>query len=129
MNNKIKVLLAERNRNVLNLLSRELEMMGCQVSTACDGQEALSIINTDDGLDVLVLDLDLAHISGQEILEIIKDRVPTLPVIVHAFADDIINGPSLERAAAIIEKRGDLRTLKQTIFDVANNRKANKILG
>ena len=50
------IMIADRNRNVRELLRRELESEGYQVRLAKDGRQVLRSINSDEPPDLLILD-------------------------------------------------------------------------
>lgn len=61
-----------------------LEREGYRVSEAKDGREALDILATDPGFTLMVLDLEMPHIGGRDVLKALRDSAATaaLPVIV-----------------------------------------------
>ncbi len=72
---------------VVNLLNRKLQYQ--TVEAAC-GKDALGIVK-DKGADAIllvVLDLMLPDMHGLEVLELLKERYPALPVVVLTGSDD-----------------------------------------
>ena len=43
------------------------------VLTAHDGVEAMQILNTNDGINSLILDLNMPHMDGFQLLEYLKE--------------------------------------------------------
>lgn len=72
-----------------DLLSRRLEKRGFLVSTACDGNEALEMID-QGAFDMVLLDIMLPGIDGVEVLKRIREVHPPgeLPVIMVSAKDD-----------------------------------------
>lgn len=73
------VLLVEDNRAEAELLNEYLQLYGLQVERVTDGSFALERLRHSDGVqpDGLILDLNLPHVSGYEILRAMK-RHPEL---------------------------------------------------
>ena len=84
----LNVLLVEDNPDDAHLTLRALRKFGPALLTkvAGDGQEALvGLLETDEPLpDVVLLDLHLPKVSGQDVLKRIRDsdRTSGLPVVV-----------------------------------------------
>ncbi len=78
-----KILVVEDSETIRYMTTRSLERFGYEVVGACDGKEAINIVNSDPP-DVVVLDLVLPHYSGFEVLEQIRNTYSSLevPVIV-----------------------------------------------
>jgi CheY-like chemotaxis protein len=79
------ILIADRNPRVRDFLRRELISDGYQTKIAKDGREVLQVIDADESCELLILDLDMPHMSGLSVLETIQRRKPSLPVIIHTF--------------------------------------------
>lgn len=92
---------------------------GYQVRLAKSGREVLEFAYDHDPLDLLILDPDLPDSSETPILEKIEDRIPLLPVVVHAFAPDYGNHSFLSATVVFVEKRGNsIEDLKKTVLDL-----------
>jgi CheY-like chemotaxis protein len=80
---------------------------GYQTKIAKDGREVLALSEADGSFDLLILDLDIPHVSGLRVLETIQERRPSLPVIIHTFLTEYEQHPAVQKAAGFWEKRGD----------------------
>lgn len=70
---------------ILRVLSRRTNF---QVTSACDGEEALRI-SQDQRFDLLITDVRMPGIDGIELLERLKENRPSLvSIIITAFADE-----------------------------------------
>jgi CheY-like chemotaxis protein len=119
MSNGFIILIADRNRNVLELLRREFESEGYQVRLARDGRRVLRIINSDESPDLLILDLEMPYVGGLEILERLKDRESPLPVVIHTFFSEALNNPAVNKASALVEKTGNnIDDLRRVVGEV-----------
>ena len=112
MANTCKILIADRNRHVRDLLRRELTAEGYQVEVAKDGREVLSRINGDDPPQLLILDLEIPYLDEPEMWARLQDRQPPLPVVIHSFLPEYPTNLSLPISAAFLEKKGDTDRLK-----------------
>jgi adenylate cyclase len=76
----------EGNRD---MLSRRLERLGHQVTTAGNGREALDALG-ETPFDVLLLDIEMPDLNGYQVLEWLKASplLGRLPVIVLSASDD-----------------------------------------
>jgi CheY-like chemotaxis protein len=88
-----RVLIVDDEVDVLDVLTDIVGgLLGYDISTAINGAEALSILRISKP-DVVLLDLALPVMSGQDVLRYIRDQHPRIPVIVVAAQVD----PAVER--------------------------------
>jgi CheY-like chemotaxis protein/Flp pilus assembly protein TadD len=80
---KARILLAEDNRNLAQLLGTLLSSTGFEPSVAATGREALQLL-AGGSFDLLILDLHLPEINGVELLQKLRKspRMNSLPVII-----------------------------------------------
>jgi len=77
-----KVLLVDDEEEFVRTLSERLQMRDLDSQTAFDGEQALEVMQ--DGVpDVMVLDLKMPGIDGMEVLRRMKERYPTVQVIIY----------------------------------------------
>ena len=116
MDDKFTLLIADRNRNVREFLRREFSADGYSVKLAKDDRELLNIIETDTPGDLLILDLDMPYFGGPEVLEYLRKRIPSLPVVVHTFPTDYSCHEAVRNVAAFLEKKGtNIDNLKSVV--------------
>ncbi len=106
MGDKFTLLIADRNRNVREFLKREFSAEGYSVILAKDDRELLTIIETDAPGDLLILDLDMPYFGGPEVLEYLRRRMPSLPIVIHTFPTDYSSHQAIRNVAAFLEKKG-----------------------
>jgi putative PEP-CTERM system response regulator len=75
------VLIVDDEKNIRAGLGRALEMDGYRTLLAGDGQEALDVIR-DEEVDLVIADLKMPRLSGEELLRRVVDQYPTVPVII-----------------------------------------------
>jgi two-component system, OmpR family, lantibiotic biosynthesis response regulator NisR/SpaR len=83
--NKPRILLADDDQDMINLLKLRLEGEGLEVVTAMTGNEALQLI-ADSRLSLIILDIVMPDASGLEICRTIRDRTP-VPIILLSAKD------------------------------------------
>jgi DNA-binding response OmpR family regulator len=123
----VNVLVVQDEAPVASFIKRGLEAEGFAVRTASDGAEGLELAKSSD-FDVIVLDLVLPTVTGEEILTRLRAGGSSVPVIVltddhpisdrvailNAGADDYVTRPcSFSELLARIRAR--LRTADQTV--------------
>ncbi len=76
------ILIVDDDSDILELLRYNLEKEGYRIFFACDGNDALSILN-DECIDLAVLDIGLPGFSGIDICRRMKkdERLKGIPVI------------------------------------------------
>lgn len=122
MKKKFTILIADRNRHVRDFLMREMMKEGYDVCVAKNGGEILDWIFHHDSFDLLILDPDLRDAGEIKIIEMLNERKPSIPVIVHAFLSDYNNHLETFNASAYVEKEGDsIERLKDEVSRLLEN--------
>ena len=88
--NHVKVLLAEDEEGVLEIMGRKIASAGYQVILAQDGRIAWEKIQAEKP-DVIVLDINMPQISGWEILKRLRENPNVTrwqPVIIVSSLDE-----------------------------------------
>ena len=91
---KIRVLLVDDEKDFIDALSQRLEMRDFAVGKACNGSEALGLIEEHE-YDVIVLDVRMPGEDGIQILKRLKELKPLTEVIMltgHATVQIAIEG-------------------------------------
>ena len=78
---KFTILVIDDEENIRNGLAANFEMEDYKVKTASSGKEGLSIVSKGD-IDLVVTDLRMDGMSGEEVLRRITTETPGIPVIV-----------------------------------------------
>ena len=78
---KPRVLIVEDERRIIKLLKISFQLAGFTVSSAQDGREALSLIESEPP-DIMVLDIILPEMGGLELLETLAPtrRFPVIAI-------------------------------------------------
>ncbi len=117
MKKEFTILIADRNRNVRDFLSRELSAEGYEIITARDGNEIMKEIESRSP-DLLVLDLEIPYTDSFAILQKVQTRRPPLPVVIHTFLTEESERDKLSETEIYIEKSGNLDHLRAAINDM-----------
>ncbi len=78
---KLTILVADDEKNIREGLREALALDGYEVATAADGGEALEAVTRGD-VDLLITDLKMPRLSGEELLKRVTAQFPTMPVII-----------------------------------------------
>lgn len=100
------VLVVDDEATVRRFTARVLCDVGCQVSEAADGEEALSLVRQGASpVDVVVTDIVMPRVNGVELLRQLAASHPRLPVILmsgYAAAD--LTGLGISPPCAVLGK-------------------------
>ena len=96
MDNKFKILVVDDEQNILDVVRAYLEKEDFVVFTAMDGEAALDIYNKET-INLIVLDLMLPKITGEEICSKIRSTssVPIIMLTAKVEEDEKIEGISI----------------------------------
>jgi DNA-binding NtrC family response regulator len=83
---KKRILVVDDNRDIRNVLSRMLCLMGFEVALAGNGIEALAVFH-ESSFDLVVTDLQMPIMEGSELAQFVKETSPTTPVILLTGTD------------------------------------------
>ncbi|MBQ8998714.1 MAG: response regulator transcription factor [Clostridium sp.] len=93
MKNNINILVVDDEKTIVDVIEVYLKKEGYTVFTASNGTEALKIFN-DKKINLIILDLMLPDISGEEICKKIKNQIdiPIIMLTAKVNEDDVLNG-------------------------------------
>jgi DNA-binding NtrC family response regulator len=92
---KANVLLVDDEVPFVETLTRRLSKRGIDMVTAFSGQEALSELEKNSNIEIVVLDIKMPGMDGLRVLEEIKREYPSVKVILltgHSTIDTAIKG-------------------------------------
>ena len=90
---KFNILIVDDEKNIREGLGKALELEEYNVFLAADGKEALTVINSEE-IDLIITDLKMPEMSGEELLKKISSAYPTVPVIIltgHGTIESAVN--------------------------------------
>lgn len=114
------VLVVEDNDQLRDLLRRTLESAGHSVTVARDGEEAWALCQDGLAVDVIVTDLSMPRMGGQELVRRVRAQSPDTPALyisAYPFEDEPIedfdDGPDV-----FVSKPFTLADLRARVLDV-----------
>ena len=94
-----RVLIAEDEQRIVSFLQKGLRASGYSTVAVDTGPDAVALAR-DDAFDLLILDLGLPGLDGQEVLRRIRERGKRMPVIILTARDGVEDTvASLEQGA------------------------------
>ena len=78
---KRNILICDDEKNIRGGLAQAMELEGYESIEAVDGRQAWDIINKT-GVDLVITDLRMPNMSGEELLKKISSAYPRMPVII-----------------------------------------------
>lgn len=117
MGQAFSIVIADRNRHVREFLRRELRLEGYKVHVAKNDREVLSLIEQQEP-DLLILDLEIPYAGGLAVLEVLRDRNPPIPVVIHTFLTEYATHPAVQSKTSFVEKAGNTDCLKAAILEM-----------
>lgn len=110
----IHVLLVDDDDLIRRAASRALcVLMGFEVSTATSGYEALALVRFGERFDAVVVDLDMPGMDGWDLVKLLDDLDPTLPVGVWTARAPAVEVP--EEARFLVAKSEPIQALASAI--------------
>ena len=118
----IKVLMVEDDTFISNLVLQYLSVKGCIPYSCLTGEEALQLAEQFNP-DVIILDLMLPGMSGEDVLQTLKrtQSVKDIPVIVFSNKSeesDISNAIKLGAAKYLVKASTEIFTIGDVILDI-----------
>lgn len=119
-----KILIVDDNLNMASLLSDILEVLHCQTKQAYDGEQALRLLK-EEQYDMVITDLRMPKMSGINLLKVVKDNYPKLPVVVITGFSLGTSGTSqhilvTEKADAFLRKPFEVEDIKKLLKKLLN---------
>lgn len=127
MKSSISILLVDDEQIMRDLLQKILDREGYRILTAEDGARACEILKREP-IDIVVTDMKMPRMNGFELLEIIKQKHPSVGVIIMTAygdtytvkdalllgADEYITKPFKSYEISLVVERAYWRILSQT---------------
>ena len=116
MADKSRILVVDDEDALRTVLSSELMSVGYEVSSASDGEEAISMVQNKK-FDLVLLDIKMPKVDGFEALKFIKKSYPAMKVIMLTGFADLKNAIESKKHGAedFVSKPYDLVDLLTTI--------------
>jgi len=76
------ILLVDDEPEVLGILTDTLKSSGYEVIPRADAVSAMDVVRAGTGVDLVITDLQMPGISGDEFIVMLKEKLPVVPVII-----------------------------------------------
>jgi two-component system response regulator HydG len=113
-----RLLIAEDNADLRDLLQDDLEDAGHSTIVAVDGRAALTYIEQEyEPIDMLITDVHMPGLSGEKLLQVMREKRPEAPVIVITAFGSVEQAVEMVKAGAFqyLTKPFDTAELLQTV--------------
>ncbi|MCL2374303.1 MAG: sigma-54 dependent transcriptional regulator [Treponema sp.] len=120
---KFRLLVADDEKNIREGLAAGLELAGYEVALAADGSEAFKRFHKGD-IDLVISDLKMPGLSGEELLKKILGEIPDFPVIILTAHGTVENAVEAMRLGAwnFLAKPVNLDHLSELVKQALANR-------
>jgi len=112
------ILLVDDDKDLRHTTSEVLMTMGYHVLTACDGEEALAVLNAGrDQIDLIISDVIMPRMGGVQLLKRIRQSDAALPVILITGYDKshVLDGEIQDSCCRVLNKPFDFDLLSRTV--------------
>jgi len=118
-----KILVVDDEEPLRMLYEEELKREGYQVLTACNGKEALSLLEKVKP-DLVILDIMMPVMNGMEALGPVLMKNREVPIILHTSYPEFREDFKSWAADAYITKSPDLTELKSKVRELLGKKRA-----
>lgn len=117
------ILVVDDSPELIRLVADFLGMHGYRVYTAQDGLDALKFLEGRENVGVVVSDIHMPRMDGFTLMDEIKSRHPTMPVVlITGYSVNEARRLAIERGAdAFVAKPFRLKDLKSVIDEVSRD--------
>ncbi|HET8676633.1 MAG TPA: sigma-54 dependent transcriptional regulator [Blastocatellia bacterium] len=112
MRNQFNILVIDDEEKILDALRLNLEQTGYSVATAKTGEEGLILFNNGD-FDLVLADLQLPDMQGTEVMRRLKEKRPSIEVIIISGYGSVARAVEATKAGAFhfVEKPFEIDAL------------------
>jgi DNA-binding NtrC family response regulator len=122
-----QILFVDDDQMLAKLGERLLSELGYQVTTMTDSREALEIFTANaERFDLVITDQTMPHLSGKDLIQVLKKVRPDIPTILCTGYSTKINEEDAKRLgiSAFMMKPMDLPALGKTVRQVLDGKRA-----
>jgi two-component system cell cycle sensor histidine kinase/response regulator CckA len=122
--NPLRVLIVDDDELVRKFMVRALSEAGYETAVASDGPEAIDVAATLESLDILVTDLMMPQMTGDELARRIRSASPSVKVLyVTGFSDRLFKEKvALWADEAFLDKPCSVKGLLEAVSLLASGR-------
>ena len=115
------ILIAEDDKDVLNLAKLILDSAGYTVITACDGCELIEVFEKNaTKIDLIITDVLMPKMSGQNAMECILKKHPNVPhIYASGYSENALHANFIQHTTInLLQKPYGVNTLLKSVRDV-----------
>ncbi len=114
------ILIAEDNDSVRDFLSETLKMLGYKVFVAKNGKEAIEIFKSKKNIDLLITDIVMPEMRGDELVKTLKDKFPEIKVIfISGYIDkELVDNIEIDKEVNFIQEPFSIEDISELIRKV-----------
>jgi len=98
------ILIADRNPRVRGFLKREMSREGYRILLAENARDLLAWSPDRGPIDLVILDPDLPDAADAPLMSLLRQRMPLVPVIIHAHPSNHQTEQEASRSSITVEK-------------------------
>lgn len=113
---KKTALIVDDEPDLTEVISFQLNQMGIQTLEAHSGSEALSILQENPSIDLVISDVRMPSGGGIDLMKKVKKNWPSIPVVLMSgFADVMEEEAKAMGAAVLLQKPMDLSQIGEWV--------------
>jgi len=113
-----KILIVDDEPAIRRLYQKEFADDGYDILLAENGSTALSTVDSNNDIDLVILDIKMEETDGLEVLDAIRSKHRGLPVILNSAYSTYKNDFTSWLADAYLVKSHDLNELKEKVKEL-----------
>ena len=124
------VLAVDDQKAILDGLALIIEIAAGSSILASSGKEALRIVATDyDNIDLVILDMGMPDLSGEQVANKIREIDPTMPIIISSGYDEfqLMAQLNLSKGVSFVRKPYLIETMMQAIKENIKSGNGDKL--
>ncbi len=112
------ILIVDDEEGIRGLYESELQTEGFTTHAVSSGEEALQYIGENRPVDLVILDIKMENLNGLEILEELRAKTDSVPVILNSAYSTYKNNFTSWLADAYLVKSSNLTELKDKVKEL-----------
>lgn len=114
------LLVVDDDESIRLLLRDEFCDNGYNVVTAVDGEEGL-VAFEEQNIDVVVLDLNMPKVTGEQVALKLKSKAPEVPVVIYTANPERLEKHQDIKYDSLVYKSSDLEELVEKVKKLADD--------
>ncbi len=121
-----KIVIIDDEKDLVTVINQSLKRQGYKVDAYHDPVDVIANIDKFDDVDLLITDLTMPKISGEQLINKVLEKLPNLPVvIITGYGEYLLNDHNIScNIKAIIKKpftQAELTTVTRTVLNAKNS--------